>query len=61
MSYQQDLGKIAKYSDAYLPTVNLWVSDYPYLRRDVFIEVINQIRSSRKRNKQRQPPNLKFE
>ncbi len=61
MSYQQDLEKIAKYSDVYLPTVNLWVSDYPYLRRDEFIEVINQVRSSRRKNKQHQPPNLKFE
>ncbi|NES72734.1 MAG: phosphate ABC transporter permease, partial [Okeania sp. SIO2D1] len=30
MSYQEDLGKIVKSSDIYLPTVNLWVSDYPY-------------------------------
>ncbi|NEQ36020.1 MAG: phosphate ABC transporter permease [Okeania sp. SIO3I5] len=52
MSYQQDLEKIAKYSDVYLPTANLWVSDYPYLRRDVFIEVINQVRSSRRKDKQ---------
>lgn len=56
ISYQQDLGQIAKCSDVYLPTVNLWVSDYPYLRRDAFIEVINQIRSSRRKNQQR-PPN----
>ncbi|MGD1804980.1 phosphate ABC transporter permease [Dapis sp. BLCC M126] len=61
MSYQQDLEKIAKHSDVYLPTVNLWVSDYPYLRRDEFIEVINQVRSSRRKNKQPQSHNLKFE
>ena len=60
MSYQEDLEKIAKYSDVYLPTVNLWVSDYPYLRRDEFIEVINQVRSSRRKNKQRQPSNIEF-
>ena len=58
MSYQQDLEKIAKYSDVYLPIVNLWVSDYPYLRRDMFVEVINQVRSSRRKNKQRQPKHL---
>ena len=52
MSYQEDLEKIAKYSDVYLPTVNLWVSDYPYIRRDEFIEVINQVRSSRRKNQQ---------
>ncbi|MEM1171136.1 MAG: phosphate ABC transporter permease [Cyanobacteria bacterium P01_H01_bin.35] len=60
MSYQQDLETIAKYSDVYLPTVNLWVSDYPYLRRDEFIEVINQVRSSRRKNQQRQPSNIEF-
>jgi hypothetical protein len=58
MSYQQDLEKIAKYSDVYLPTVNLWVSDYPYLRKDVFMEVINQVRSSRRKNKQHQQNHL---
>ncbi|MDE5069404.1 MAG: phosphate ABC transporter permease [Trichodesmium sp. St4_bin8_1] len=61
MSYQQDLEKIAKYSDVYLPTVNLWVSNYPYLRKDVFVEVINQVRSSRRKNKQHQQTNFKFE
>ena len=61
MSYQQDLEKIVKYSDVYLPTVNLWVSNYPYLRKDVFVEVINQVRSSRRKNKQHQQTNFKFE
>lgn len=56
-SYQQDLGQIAKCSDVYLPTVNMWVSDYPYLRRDAFVEVINQVRSSRRKNQQRPPTN----
>jgi len=26
-------------TDAYLPEINLWVSDYPYLRRDVFSDL----------------------
>lgn len=26
-------------TDAYLPEINLWVSDYPYLRRDVFLNL----------------------
>jgi len=26
-------------TDAYLPQINLWVSDYPYLRRDVFMNL----------------------
>ncbi len=58
MSYQQDLGRIAKCSDVYLPTVNLWVSDYPYLRKDVFVDVINQVRSSHRKNKQRPLNNM---
>ncbi|NEP86839.1 MAG: phosphate ABC transporter permease [Okeania sp. SIO2C2] len=60
MSYQEDLGKIVKSSDVYLPTVNLWVSDYPYLRRDAFIEAINQVRSSRRKSKQPQPSNIEY-
>lgn len=60
MSYQEDLGKIVKSSDVYLPTVNLWVSDYPYLRRDAFIEAINQVRSSSRKSKQRQPSDIRF-
>ncbi|NEN87612.1 MAG: DUF2270 domain-containing protein [Okeania sp. SIO3H1] len=60
MSYQEDLGKIVKSSDIYLPTVNLWVSDYPYLRRDAFIEAINQVRSSRKKSKQPQPSHVEY-
>ncbi|MDY7006807.1 MAG: phosphate ABC transporter permease [Cyanobacteriota bacterium] len=60
MSYQEDLGKIVKNSDVYLPTVNLWVSDYPYLRRDAFIEAINQVRSSRKKSKQGQSSDMRF-
>ncbi len=60
MSYQQDLGTITKSSDVYLPTVNFWVSDYPYLRRDAFVEVINQVRSSRRKNQQRQLSNIEY-
>jgi hypothetical protein len=39
VSNQPDLGKIDKISDAYLPVQNLWIGDYPWLQRDVFIEV----------------------
>jgi hypothetical protein len=61
MSYQKDLEGIAKCSDIYLPTANLWVSDYPYLRRDALIEVINEVRSSRRKNQQSQPSNIRFD
>jgi len=43
LSYQPDLESIAKTSDIYIPSLNLWVSDYPYLQRDVFIQVSRQL------------------
>lgn len=47
MSNKPDLGRIAKVSDIYIPRLNLWVSDYPYLRRDLFVEVAETLRSRR--------------
>jgi len=44
LSNRPDLSSIAKVTDVYIPTQNLWVSDYPYLRRDMFIEVSRRIR-----------------
>ena len=44
LSNRSDLSLIAKETDIYIPTQNLWVSDYPFLRRDVFIEVSRRIR-----------------
>ncbi|MBV9386009.1 MAG: phosphate ABC transporter permease [Chroococcidiopsidaceae cyanobacterium CP_BM_ER_R8_30] len=49
LSNQSDLSRIARVTDVYLPDRNLWVSDYPYLRRDVFTEVSRQIRDNRER------------
>ncbi|HIK09344.1 MAG TPA: phosphate ABC transporter permease [Oscillatoriaceae cyanobacterium M33_DOE_052] len=54
MSDRPDLSLITKVSDIYIPTLDLWVSDYPYLRRDLFLEVREQIRASR-RPKRPQP------
>lgn len=45
MSYQSDLGSIVKVSDIYIPNHNLWVSDYPYLRRDAFVDVSRKLQS----------------
>jgi hypothetical protein len=45
MSYLDDLSRISQVSDLYIPSQNLWVSDYPYLRRDTFIEVSRKMRS----------------
>ncbi|MGQ4645857.1 phosphate ABC transporter permease [Lyngbya aestuarii] len=43
MSHQADLGSITKTTDIYIPSFNLWVSDYPYLKRDDFIQVSYQL------------------
>lgn len=43
LSNQSDLGRINKISDAYIPRQNLWVGQYPYIQRDVFIEVSRQL------------------
>ncbi|MDB9515006.1 phosphate ABC transporter permease [Kamptonema animale CS-326] len=44
MSNEEDLSRISKVSDIYIPSRNIWVSDYPYLRRDVFVEVSRQLK-----------------
>jgi hypothetical protein len=41
MSYRPDLSSFAKVSDVYLPDLNLWLSDYPCLRRDAFIAPVS--------------------
>ncbi|MEM8779949.1 MAG: phosphate ABC transporter permease [Cyanobacteria bacterium P01_G01_bin.49] len=43
LSKQGDLSRIDKITDVYLPQLNLWVGDYPYLRRDVFTEISDQL------------------
>lgn len=43
MSNQPDLGRIAQTSDIYIPRLNLWVSDYPYVQRDMFDQVSRQL------------------
>ncbi len=45
MSYLDDLSEITQVSDVYIPSQNLWVGDYPYLRRDLFVEVSRKLRS----------------
>lgn len=49
MSNEEDLGIISKVSDIYIPSRNVWVSDYPYLRRDLFVEISEQIKRGRKK------------
>lgn len=47
MSNVKDLSRIAKCSDIYIPSRRIWVSDYPYLQRDVFAEVANQLKPNK--------------
>lgn len=51
MSKEPNLSRIALCSDIYIPSRNIWVSDYPYLRRDAFEEVARQIQAEKKARK----------
>jgi len=53
VSNKPDLSRIAKTSDIYIPSLKLWVSDYPYLRRDLFVEVSRKLRSPRDSRRRR--------
>ncbi|MBD1920501.1 phosphate ABC transporter permease [Microcoleus sp. FACHB-831] len=46
MSNRPDLSSIVKVSDIYIPDLNLWVSDYPYMRRDVFSLVSRKLENT---------------
>jgi len=48
MSNKSDLSQIAKTSDIYIPRLDRWVSDYPYLQRDVFVQVSQQLKEKKK-------------
>ncbi|WP_416673634.1 hypothetical protein [Egbenema bharatensis] len=39
VSNRPDLSRIAQATDVYLADYNLWVSDYPYVQRDAFVDV----------------------
>lgn len=43
LSYQPDLRNIVKTTDIYIPSLNRFVSDYPYLQRDVFAQVSQKL------------------
>jgi hypothetical protein len=45
MSNEPDLSVISKVSDIYIPGYNLWISDYPYLRRDLFADASRRLKS----------------
>ncbi|AFY47660.1 hypothetical protein Nos7524_1794 [Nostoc sp. PCC 7524] len=47
MSNRPDLSSIEEFSDVYIPSRDIWVSDYPFIRRDFFDEVSNRLRENR--------------
>jgi hypothetical protein len=47
LSRQPNLAKIDKFTDAYIPSLNLWIGEYPYLQRDVFADVSRQLSGNR--------------
>lgn len=49
LSRSPDLGNIAQISDVYLPEHNLWVGEYPYLRRDIFSQVSQELGGKNRR------------
>jgi hypothetical protein len=47
LSNRPDLSRIEEITDIYIPSRNLWVSDYPYVQRDFFTEVSRRLRNER--------------
>lgn len=45
LSNRRDLSRISKTSDIYLPDNNSWVSDYPYLQREEFINISRRLQA----------------
>jgi len=54
MSNRGDLGRISKTSDIYIPNHNLWVSDYPLLLHESFVDVSRKL-NARDRSDQFEP------
>lgn len=48
LSKQPDLSRIDKITEIYLPERDLWVGEYPYLRRDIFTDVSNELGGARR-------------
>lgn len=55
MSNRPDLSIIEEFSDVYIPSHDLWVNDYPYLRRDFFNEVSRRLRRKQPEKPTRRP------
>jgi hypothetical protein len=55
MSNRPDLSSIEEFSNIYIPSRNLWVSDYPYVRQDLFNEVSLRLRENQQEKPRRRP------
>jgi len=53
MSNRPDLSTIDDFSEVYIPSRDLWVNDYPYLRRDFFSEVSSRLREDQQNRPRR--------
>ncbi|MDF5717479.1 MAG: phosphate ABC transporter permease [Rhizonema sp. NSF051] len=53
MSNTPDLSTIEEITDVYIPSRELWVSDYPYLRRDFFTEMSRRLRDTQQERPRR--------
>ncbi|MBC5796485.1 phosphate ABC transporter permease [Sphaerospermopsis sp. LEGE 00249] len=53
MSNRPDLSIIEEFSNIYIPSRNLWVSDYPYVREDFFNEVSARLRENQQEKPRR--------
>ncbi len=56
LSRQPDLEEIDKISDIYLPRHRLWVSEYPWLQRDIFEQMSTELNRARQRRPARRRP-----
>ncbi len=56
MSNRPDLSRIEEITDLYIPSRDLWVNDYPYLRRDYFPEVSRRLRDRPSERSRRRRP-----
>ena len=55
VSRDGDLSRIEKITDIYLPQVDLWIGAYPYLRRDIFRQISQELGGSRRSRAPRNP------
>lgn len=61
LSNQPDLSRIAKVTDVYIPSLRVWVSDYPYLNRDMFESVSQQLSKPGKQRRSRRNDDRRYD